>query len=180
MNAHSYRWVGLVSCNCSCYSDQIPEWPCGSVWSPTPKYVNNEVEGITLALFTAPLSSLSMSSENSPASPKTIAFRLGLDVKELDKSCDEFLLPFLANFVHPWREVFAYLLAPIDLDDIDSENAGRSEQTKRLAGLRKWKVKCGAKATYGVLIASLLKNGDVQNAENICLQIMNSGNKGNL
>ena len=58
MNAHSYRWVGLVNYNCSCHSDQIPEWPCGSVWSPTPKYVNNEVEGITLALFTAPLSSL--------------------------------------------------------------------------------------------------------------------------
>ena len=86
----------------------------------------------------------------------------------------EALLPSLANFVHPWREVFAYLLAPIDLDDIDSENADRSEQTKRLASLRKWKVKCGAKATYVVLITSLLKNGDVQNAENICQQVMNS------
>ena len=151
-----------------------------NIWSPSPKYANNEVERITLALCTAPLSSLSMSSETSPASPKTIALRLGLDVKALDKPCDEFLLPFLANFVHPWREVFAYLLAPIDLDDIDSENAGRSEQTKRLASLRKWKVKCGAKAMYGVLIASLLKNGDVHNAENICLQIKTSGNKGNL
>ena len=106
------------------------------------------------------------------SSPKTIALRLGLDVKELDKSCDEFLLPSLANFVHPWREVFAYLLMPIDLDDIDSENAGRSEQTKRLASLHKWKVKCGARATYGELITSLLKNGDVQNAENVCRQIM--------
>ena len=90
--------------------------------------------------------------------PKTIAVGPGLYVKELDKSC--------SNFVHPCREVFAYLLAPIDLDDMDSENAGRSEQTKRKASLRKWKVKCGARATYSVLITSLLKNGDVQNAEN--------------
>ena len=111
---------------------------------------------------------------SSPASPKTIALRLGLDEKELNKSCDEALLPSLANFVHPWREVFAYLLAPIDLDDIDSENASHSEQTKRLASLRKWKVKCGAKATYGVLITSLLKNGDVQNAENICQHLLES------
>ena len=105
-------------------------------------------------------------------SPKTIALRLGLDAKELDRSFDEALLPFLANFVHPWRLVFAYLLAPIDLDDIDSENTGRSEQTKRLACLRKWKVKCGANATYGVLITSLLNNGDVENAEAVCRQII--------
>ena len=109
---------------------------------------------------------------SSPASPKTIALRLGLDVKELDRSCDETLLPSLANFVHPWREVFAYLLAPIDLDDVDSENASRSEQMKRLASLRKWKVKCGAKATYGVLITTLLNNGDVRNAENVCQQLL--------
>ena len=106
------------------------------------------------------------------ASPKTIALCIGLDLKELDKSCDEALLPSLANFVHPWREVFAYLLAPIDLDDIDSENAGRSEQTKRLASLRKWKVKCGTGATYSVLITSILKNGDVQNAENLCQKLL--------
>ena len=109
---------------------------------------------------------------SSPACPKTIALRLGLDVKEVHKSCDETLLPSLANFVHPWREVFAYLLAPIDLDDIDNENVGRSEQTKRLASLWKWKIKCGARATYGELITSLLKNGDVQNAENICQQLL--------
>ena len=114
-----------------------------------------------LACLSPPPSPLSMSS---PASPKTIALRLGLDVKELDKSCDEALLPSLATFVHP--------LVPIDLDDIDSENAGLSEPTKRLASLHKWKVKCGARATYGELITSLLKNGDVQNAENVCRQIM--------
>ena len=130
------------------------DFPCHSVYLPT-----------QLAQTTVCLLRLAL---------KTIALRLGLDEKELDKSCDEVLLPCLANFVHPWREVFAYLLAPIDLDDIDSENAGRSEQTKRLASLRKWKVKCGAKATYGVLITSLLKNGDVQNAENICQHLENS------
>ena len=111
-------------------------------------------------------------SMSSPASPETIALRLGLDVKELGRSCDEALLPSLANFVHPWREVFAHLLAPLDLDDIDSENAGRSEQTKRLASLHKWKVKCGGKATYGVLITALLNNRDVRNAENVCQQLL--------
>ena len=129
-------------------------------------------------MFISPPPKLLSMSSPAAASPKTIALRLGLDVKELDKSCDEALLPSLANFVHPWREVFAYLLAPIDLDDIDSENAGRSEQTKRIASLRKWKVKCGARATYGMLITSLLKNGDVQNAENICQKLLENHLKG--
>ena len=96
------------------------------------------------------------------------AARVGLDTKELDKPCEKSLLPSLGNFVHPWRLIFSYQLAQIDLDDVESENSGRSEQEKRLACLRKWKVRCGARATRGVIVNALLKNGDVEGAESMC------------
>ena len=102
------------------------------------------------------------------SSPEDIAARVGLDAKELDKPCEESLLPSLANFVHPWRLIFSYLLGQIDLDDVESENSGRSEQEKRLACLRKWKVRCGARATCGVIVNALLKNGNLEGAEGMC------------
>ena len=102
------------------------------------------------------------------SSPEDIAARVGLDAKELDKPCEESLVPSLANFVHPWRLIFSYLLGQIDLDDVESENSGRSEQEKRLACLRKWKVRCGARATCGVIVNALLKNGNLEGAEGMC------------
>ena len=102
------------------------------------------------------------------SSSRDIAARVGLDAKELDKPCEESLLPSLANFVHPWRLIFSYHLAQIDLDDVETENSGRSEQEKRLACLRKWKVRCGARATCGVIVNALLKNRDVEGAEGMC------------
>ena len=109
---------------------------------------------------------------SSKSSSQDVAARVGLDAKELDKPCEESLLPSLANFVHPWRLVFSYLLGQIDLDDVESENSGRSEQEKRLACLRKWKVRCGARATCGVIINALLRNGDVENAEALCRHLL--------
>ena len=105
---------------------------------------------------------------SSKSSSQDIASRVGLDTKELDKPCEESLLPSLANFVHPWRLVFSCLLDQIDLDDVESENSGRSEQEKRLACLRKWKLRCGARATCGVIVNALLENGYVENAESMC------------
>jgi hypothetical protein len=78
----------------------------------------------------------------------------------------------LADLVHPWREVFASLLTQVDLDDIDSENNGRSEQTKRNAALRKWKAKHGQGATYEILVRTLLNIGKVDQAETICGQLL--------
>ena len=103
---------------------------------------------------------------SSTVSLKEIAARIGLDTKELERSCEEGLFPSFANFVHPWRLVFADLLAPINLDDVDLEC--HSEQEKRLGCLRKWKAKRGAGATVGVVIESVLKSGSVDNAESMC------------
>ena len=77
----------------------------------------------------------------------------------------------MANTVHPWREVFASLLTQVDLNDIDSENYGRSEQIKRIAALRKWKTKHGRSATYEILVRALLNIGKVDQAETLCSQL---------
>ena len=103
---------------------------------------------------------------SSTISPQEIAARVGLDAKELEWPCEEGLFPSIANFVHPWRLVFADQLAPVDLDDVDLEC--HSEQEKRLGCLRKWKARRGAGATVGVVIESVLKSGSVDNAESMC------------
>ena len=103
---------------------------------------------------------------SSPTSPGDIATRVGLDAKELDRPCEESLFPSFANYVHPWRLVFADLLALIDLDDVDLQC--HSEQEKRLGCLRTWKARNGAKATVGAVVGSVLRNGSVDNAESMC------------
>lgn len=103
-------------------------------------------------------------------SPQEIAARVGLDVEELERQCEEGLLPFLADYVHPWRLVFCYLLAPIDLDDVDEEC--HSEQEKRLRCLRKWKARNGAGAKVGTLVETLLRNGNVDSAEAMCRRLL--------
>ena len=109
---------------------------------------------------------------SSVVSPQDIADMVGLEVKELDKPCEERFFPSLANLVHPWRLVFSYLLSPIDLDDVESENSGRSEQEKRLDCLRKWKARYGTQATYGGVVQSVLKSGSVNNAESMCRHLL--------
>lgn len=102
----------------------------------------------------------------------SIAKNTGLGSEDLKMPCEDFFLPLLANFVHPWREVFASLLTPIELDDVDSENNGRSEQEKRIAALRKWKARNGHGATYEVLVMALLNIGKVDQAETMCGQLL--------
>lgn len=98
-----------------------------------------------------------------------VAHRLDVDPRLLEGSCEEAVLPSLATFVHPWREVFGFLLAPLDLDDVNAEC--RTEQEKRLSSLRKWKERRGTKATYAELINALLNNGNVDKAEDLCRHI---------
>ena len=100
---------------------------------------------------------------------ENIARRLDVDPRLLEKSCEETVLPSLATFVDPWREVFSFLLAPLDIDDIHSECV--SGQERRLSSLRKWKERRGTEATYAQLINALLKNGNVDKAESLCLHI---------
>ena len=105
-------------------------------------------------------------------SPQDVAAMVGLPAEKLDKPCEESSLPSLAKFVHPWRHVFSYLLDTVDLEDVESENNGRPEQMKRLDCLRKWKAKCGAQATYGAVVKSVLESGRVDNAEVICRHLL--------
>ena len=99
-------------------------------------------------------------------SPQEIAARVGLHAKELEQPFEESLFPYVSDYVHPWRPVFYYLLAPIKLDDIDKEC--HSEQEKRLRCLREWKATNGARATVSSLVDALLRNGIIDNAEAIC------------
>ena len=100
------------------------------------------------------------------------AKKIGLGSEELNRPCEDYLFPKLADLVHPWREVFASLLTPVDLDDIDSENYGRSEQAKRIAALHKWKNRNGQGATYEILVRVLLNIGKVDQAEIMCTRLL--------
>ena len=104
-----------------------------------------------------------------------IARRVDVDPRLREGSCEETVLPPLAAFVHPWREVFGFLLAPLDLDDVNAEC--HSEQEKRLSSLRKWKERHGTEATYAELINALLKNGSVDKAEALCRHIQTISNE---
>ena len=109
-------------------------------------------------------------------SPEEVASRFGLESGELDRPCTEDFCASFAPFVHPWRLVFADLLSPTDIDDVDSEQVGRSEQEKRLASLRKWRSRCGDKATFRAVIAAVLSSGNVDNAEGLCRIIQTKSN----
>ena len=103
-------------------------------------------------------------------SPQDVAARIGLDPKELDKSCEEKYLPSLAVFVHPHRLVFSHLLSPVDIDDAE-QCVGPSGEEKRLGCLRKWKARHGSEATFNVIVQAVLLSGYVDNAEAICRQL---------
>ena len=105
-------------------------------------------------------------------SPDNIAAIVGLQAERLDNPCKEILFLSISDFVHPWRLVFSELLSSVDLSDIDAENQGVSEKQKRVACLRKWKSKCGAEATYRVIVQSVLNCGGVDLAEAICRQLL--------
>ena len=105
-------------------------------------------------------------------SPQDVAARIGLDPKELDKSCEESYLPSLAVFVHPHRLVFSHLLPPVDIADAESENVGRSEEEKRLGCLKKWKARQGSEARFKHIVEAVLLSGYVGNAEAICRQLL--------
>ena len=96
----------------------------------------------------------------------SIATEVGLGAKELSKQCEESLFLLLADFLHPWRLVFSSLLSDVDIDDVDREN--QSEPEKRVAALRKWKVRNGHGATYYILVEAVLNSSRLDQAELIC------------
>ena len=97
-----------------------------------------------------------------------IATRVGLqDQSALNRSCKDYLLPALSGHFHPWREAAPFLgLGEIDIHDVE-KNYG-SEAERRVGALYRWKATNGLKATYSMLVMSLLSVGRVDNAENIC------------
>ena len=109
---------------------------------------------------------------SSTISPRDVAERVGLDANDLDKPCHDSSLPLIALFVHPWRLVFSHLLTEVELDDVDSENAGQPEELKRLGCLRKWRSKKGAEATFKGIVQAAISSGRVDNAEAICRQLL--------
>ena len=110
----------------------------------------------------------------SSISPDEVAAPFGVHSKELDKPCTEAFFSSIADLVHPWRLVFAGLLCQTDMDDVDSEQAGRLEREKRLGCLRKWRSRCGDGATFRAIIAAVLSTGNVQNAQALCRIIATS------
>lgn len=104
------------------------------------------------------------------ATPQRIAADFGLDPKLLERPCEEAILPSLADFVHPWQPTFDFLISSLDIEDIDKEN--KTEHSKRVAALRKWKKRCGTDATYSALMTALLRCRNVNNAENLCRHLL--------
>ena len=102
------------------------------------------------------------------ASLEGVAARFDLDSSHLNKPCTEAFFVSFSDHVHPWRVVFANLLSQRDLDDVDSEQTGCSEQEKRIASLRKWKTRCGNEATFRAVIEAVLSTGNVDSAEALC------------
>ena len=114
---------------------------------------------------------------SSTISPRDVAERVGLDANDLDKPCQESFLPLISPFVHPWRLVFSHLLTEVELDDVDSENAGQPEELKRLSCLRKWKSRNGAEATFKIIVEAAISSDRVDSAEAICRQLLREAGK---
>ena len=95
-----------------------------------------------------------------------LAAELGLAADELSKPCDSNIIYSLASYFRDWLVIFASLLSEIDLDDIRHDNSTQNE--KRVAALRKWKVRNGGAATYKVLVDALLNKGYRYDAESLC------------
>ena len=81
----------------------------------------------------------------------------------------------IASFL-PWTAVGEYLPG-IDNQDVKDINVdGRDEPDKRRMLLGLWKTRNGGKATYGVLIAALLKARETDQAEEVC-KLLRPGGK---
>ena len=107
---------------------------------------------------------------------REIATGVGLSDPDtvLKRVCEEDLLPYLAGYLHRWREVAPFLgLGEVDVHDIEKDYGSESE--RRVGALRRWKAGIGQRATYGELIKGLLAIGRVDYAEKIFSLLMSYG-----
>ena len=110
-------------------------------------------------------------------SSREVAIDVGLRPEKLQEPYSESMFLPLAGSLDPWRLVFCGLLTDVELNDVEAENAGRSEQEKRVACLRKWKAKNGTRATYGVLVQAAIDNERVAKAEEMCRSLAEADSK---
>ncbi len=99
-------------------------------------------------------------------SAEDVANGVGLAADELSKTCDNSIIPSLADCFSQWRVIFGSLLREVDIGDVDRENC--KEEEKRIAALHKWKTRNGRKATYKILVDALLNRGERSEADNLC------------
>ena len=99
-----------------------------------------------------------------------IAAGVGLREEELKQPCEEDHYRSLAKLFQPWQELYSDFLSTTELDYI--RQCSSSEEERSLLCMQKWKAKCGAEASYDVILRSLLKNGAIENAEAICRQLL--------
>ena len=99
-------------------------------------------------------------------SAEDVANEIGLAADELSKSCNNSIIPSLADCFSEWEVIFGSLLSEIELNGVDKENT--TGVKKRIAALRKWKARNGCEATYKVLVDALLNRDERDQAENLC------------
>ena len=103
----------------------------------------------------------------SGVSPDELLAEVGVTHIQLDKTCTREHLLDIAIFLTSWREVAPYLsLSSAEVEV--TERDARSEAERKRKMLEVWKDKFGFKATYRVLVETLLKIGRADQAQKVC------------
>ena len=100
--------------------------------------------------------------------PEDVASKAGLSAEDINEQIEEDFVEILANKVEPWKLAFYCVLGIIDVDAIDKELDGRSEQEKRIKAIHEFKMKYNDRATYRVLVQAVLANDKADDAQEMC------------
>ena len=105
--------------------------------------------------------------DSQPVSVEELQAHYNVSSDVMNKTCSEKHILDISIFLDDWR-----LVAPrigLEQHDVDAviRNAHKEEE-RRLNVFRKWKGKCGYKATYRRLIEALLAIGRADLAERVC------------
>ena len=92
---------------------------------------------------------------------------VGLTSHQLDEKCTSQHLQDIALFLESWRTLAPRLgLSSGDVESIEAE--AHSEQERKHKTLELWKTRSAFKAKYRVLVETLLKVGNADQAEKVC------------
>lgn len=93
--------------------------------------------------------------------------KVGIVPSQLDEPCTRQHLQDIALFLESWRTVARHLgLSNVKVDEVERD--GVNEKEKRLKILESWKAKFAFKANYRMLIETLLKCEEADQAEQVC------------